>query len=194
MPLQRLLTMAALAGAAFAQSPHETAVQKGGELFDKSCTACHGSKAAGGRAPNLTSGDWKHGGTDDAISRNITAGIAGTQMPAFPMPAEDAKAIVTYLRSLANSKPEEAVTGDPEAGASLFFGSAKCSNCHMFQGRGGRLGPDLTAIGSERKLVELRKSIEDCSEKFKDAGTADFLTGQMEEHETIAWTLRRYLN
>ena len=46
----------------------------------------------------------------------------------------------------------------------------------------------------ETIIVELRKSIEHCSEKFKDAGTADFLTGQMEEHETIAWTLRRYLN
>ena len=167
MQLQRLLTLIALSGAAYAQSPHETSVQKGGELFDKSCTACHGSKAAGGRAPNLTNGDWKHGGTDEAISRNITAGIEGTQMPAFPIPADDAKAIVAYLRSLASTKPEEAVTGAPEAGAALFFGSAKCANCHMFQGRGGRLGPDLTLIGGERKLAELRKSIQDPSDSLR---------------------------
>ena len=36
--------------------------------------------------------------------------------------------------------------------------------------------------------------VDDCSEKFKDAGTADFLTGLMQQHETIAWTLRRYFN
>jgi starvation-inducible DNA-binding protein len=44
----------------------------------------------------------------------------------------------------------------------------------------------------ETVIRELRKNIEDCSEKFKDAGTADFLTKVMEDHETIAWTLRRY--
>lgn len=40
----------------------------------------------------------------------------------------------------------------------------------------------------------LRKDVTACSEKFKDAGTADFLTGLMEDHETAAWILRRYLN
>ena len=40
----------------------------------------------------------------------------------------------------------------------------------------------------------LRKQVEICGGKYKDAGTADFLTGIMEEHETISWVLRRYLN
>ncbi|NDP22114.1 MAG: DNA starvation/stationary phase protection protein [Paludibacter sp.] len=44
----------------------------------------------------------------------------------------------------------------------------------------------------ETIIVMLRKSIDDCTEKYKDAGTTDFLTGLLEEHETIAWTLRRY--
>lgn len=46
----------------------------------------------------------------------------------------------------------------------------------------------------ESVIVLLRKNIDECADKFKDAGTADFLTGLMETHETIAWTLRRYLN
>ena len=46
----------------------------------------------------------------------------------------------------------------------------------------------------EAVIILLRKDIDDCAEKNKDAGTADFLTGLMEQHETIAWTLRRYLN
>lgn len=46
----------------------------------------------------------------------------------------------------------------------------------------------------ETVIKGLRKYIDDCSEKFKDAGTADFLTGLMQQHETIAWTLRRYFN
>lgn len=45
----------------------------------------------------------------------------------------------------------------------------------------------------ETIIRELRADVDRCSEKFKDAGTADFLTGIMESHETIAWILRRYL-
>ncbi|CAN5732319.1 Dps family protein [soil metagenome] len=46
----------------------------------------------------------------------------------------------------------------------------------------------------ETLIRELRKSVENCDEKHNDAGTADFLTGIMELHETIAWVLRRYMN
>lgn len=44
----------------------------------------------------------------------------------------------------------------------------------------------------ETIIIQLRKDIDDCIEKNKDAGTADFLTSLMEQHETIAWILRRY--
>lgn len=44
----------------------------------------------------------------------------------------------------------------------------------------------------ETVIKELRKDIDKCEESG-DAGTTDFLTGVMQEHETIAWTLRRYL-
>ena len=44
----------------------------------------------------------------------------------------------------------------------------------------------------ETVIKELRVDIEKC-DKSGDAGTTDCLTGVMQEHETIAWTLRRYL-
>jgi starvation-inducible DNA-binding protein len=43
-------------------------------------------------------------------------------------------------------------------------------------------------------IVQLRKDIDLCAEENKDAGTADFMTGLMEQHETMAWVLRRYLS
>ncbi len=46
----------------------------------------------------------------------------------------------------------------------------------------------------EMVIVELRKDVDACADKYKDAGTVDFLTALMETHETIAWTVRRYLN
>ena len=45
----------------------------------------------------------------------------------------------------------------------------------------------------ETIIKALRKNVDNCDDKFKDKGTADFLTGLMLEHETIAWTLRRYI-
>jgi len=41
-------------------------------------------------------------------------------------------------------------------------------------------------------IIELRKDIEKCQDN-KDAGTTDFLTGILQQHETNAWVLRRYL-
>ncbi len=46
----------------------------------------------------------------------------------------------------------------------------------------------------ETIITQLRKDVDECVKKNKDAGTADFLTGLMEQHETTAWILRRYLN
>ncbi len=46
----------------------------------------------------------------------------------------------------------------------------------------------------ETMIIQLQKDVENCSEKYKDVGTADFLTALMQQHETTAWILRRYIN
>ncbi|MFV8370044.1 Dps family protein [Flavobacterium sp. LB2R40] len=45
----------------------------------------------------------------------------------------------------------------------------------------------------ETVIIHLRKDIDKSADENKDAGTADFLTGLLQAHETMAWTLRRYL-
>jgi starvation-inducible DNA-binding protein len=45
----------------------------------------------------------------------------------------------------------------------------------------------------EDLVVQLRIDSENCTNRFKDAGTADFLTGLMERHEKAAWMLRSQL-
>jgi starvation-inducible DNA-binding protein len=46
----------------------------------------------------------------------------------------------------------------------------------------------------ETVIVQLREDIKVCSEENRDAGSADFMTGLMQDHETMAWILRRYLS
>lgn len=45
---------------------------------------------------------------------------------------------------------------------------------------------------NETLIIAIRSNISEIAEK--DAGTTDFLTGLMEQHETIAWKLRRYFS
>jgi starvation-inducible DNA-binding protein len=42
-------------------------------------------------------------------------------------------------------------------------------------------------------IRQLRADLETCAEKHHDAGTSDFLTGLMEQHEKTAWMLRAFL-
>jgi PQQ-dependent dehydrogenase (methanol/ethanol family) len=134
-------------------------VENGRALFHRSCSGCHGDNAKGGRGPDLTSGKWKWGGSDSEILNAILKGIPGTQMPAFPMPEEEGRAIVAFLKSFQAASQGESIGGNLEAGRQLFFGAGHCNNCHMLRGRGGRLGPDLSVIGSQKKPGELRTAI-----------------------------------
>jgi starvation-inducible DNA-binding protein len=42
-------------------------------------------------------------------------------------------------------------------------------------------------------IRQLREDLVTCAQKHGDAGTADFLTGLMEQHEKMAWMLRAVL-
>ncbi len=45
----------------------------------------------------------------------------------------------------------------------------------------------------EQIIRNLREHIDQCSDSYHDEGTADFLTGLMEEHEEMAWMLRSFI-
>ena len=48
--------------------------------------------------------------------------------------------------------------------------------------------------GDHESVIKwLRKSVDDCDEKYHDMGTNDFLIGLLQEHEKMAWMLRAYL-
>jgi starvation-inducible DNA-binding protein len=45
----------------------------------------------------------------------------------------------------------------------------------------------------EQIIRDLRQDIDVCADELNDQGTADFLTGLMEEHEKMAWMHRAFL-
>ena len=147
------------------------AVKEGAPLFRANCSPCHGLNAhGGGRGPDLTSGRWTHGSTDAEIFRTITQGVPGTEMPANAFEDSETGAIIAYLRSL--QPPIYAVVaGDPAKGRRIF-NSAGCSTCHMVNGSGGRLGPDLSRVGASRSVSYLMDSIRS-PDKELSAGMLD---------------------
>jgi glucose/arabinose dehydrogenase len=66
----RLISLISLAvcGGAFADKV------KTEEIYRMHCAACHGASFEGGQGGSLVDGEWKHGGTDEDITRSITKG------------------------------------------------------------------------------------------------------------------------
>ena len=141
------------------------AIKAGAVLFRQECMFCHGVAARGGmRGPDLTTGSWNHGGADTDLFVTISHGIAGTAMAANKLTEDEIWQVVAYLRTL--QQPPTVATGNRSRGETLFFGSARCSSCHIVNGRGGRLGPELSTVGSARPRAYLVESIRDAGRQL----------------------------
>jgi putative heme-binding domain-containing protein len=130
------------------------AISNGGAMFRTRCAGCHGPDARGYVGPDLT-GVWLAGNTDDHLFDVVRRGIPGTEMtPADPLRVNDRDIwqVLAYLRTLSavTSAPP---TGDAANGERVF--RANCTRCHVVNGRGGQLGPDLSRIGSGRPRAGL---------------------------------------
>ncbi len=104
--------------------------------------------------------------------QTISNGIPGTAMPAngtngqgVGMTDEEIWQIVTYIRSQEVKAPAKAM-GSASHGKDLFYGDANCSLCHMVEGKGGRLGPDLTAVGGSRTREAIIDSVRNPSRRL----------------------------
>jgi len=135
-------------------------IQRGRKLFDANCSGCHGPEGRGGsRGPDLAGGHFKHGDSDSAVFATITQGLPDTGMPAFRLRDEEVWDVISFLCSL-----RETGHADPlkaEEGKNIFFGRGNCSRCHMVDGQGGRLGPDLSTTDSPMTPSYLAHAIRD---------------------------------
>ena len=143
------------------KNPHTTPadVAIGAGIFRSHCAECHGIGGTGGRGPNLTIGRFRHGASDAALLRTIKDGIRGTQMPGCYFSEPKLWRVVAYVRSLSERPRVTNLPGNPAQGEELFHGRGACLPCHLVNGEGGRLGPDLTDIGSQRNPEYLKTSL-----------------------------------
>ena len=119
---------------------------QGADLFDSSCSGCHGEAGIGGIAPAVGSRDFLDLADDTQISQLIAHGMPGSEMVAYsidlggPLTSAQIAAIATYLRSLEAEAAPNHLWRTPLAdggldGRDLFV--MACARCH---------GPELDGV------------------------------------------------
>ncbi|HZV89277.1 MAG TPA: c-type cytochrome [Candidatus Binatus sp.] len=159
--------------------------------FRSNCAFCHGLGArGGGRGPDLTRAQKRHGNSDADLFRTINEGVPGTAMPpngatqqGVGMTDTEIWQVIAYIRSVQVKAPAQPL-GDAAHGKTLFFGTAACSTCHMIEGKGGRLGPDLTTTGSARATDYLVDSVRNPSRRLAQ-GISEAMKEFSQEYETV---------
>jgi putative heme-binding domain-containing protein len=159
------------------KNPYEgdAKMAKVGEFeFRANCAFCHGLGA---------------GGSDAEVFNTINNGVPGTAMPpngatqqGVGMTAEEVWQVVTYIRSV-EKKADSKSLGNAEHGRQVFYGTAACGTCHMVNGKGGRLGPDLSGAASGRSTEYLTESLRVPNKRLAQ-GISEAMKEFSQEYET----------
>ena len=80
-------------------------------------------------------------------------------MPAFDLPADTIDALATMITSWNAVAANASVPGDAVAGRQFFVGKGQCVSCHLAQGEGSAIGPDLSDIALTLTVDEIRDAL-----------------------------------
>lgn len=137
------------------------AVRTGRQRFQGLCAPCHGADGTGGeRGPSIVDARRFRLRSDAELRDLILKGVPGAGMPGFALPRDELEGLVRFLRSLLAPASANPAPGDPAAGQAFFAGKGKCLQCHMVNGKGAAIGPDLSEVGHRRRLREIEQALE----------------------------------
>src|SRR5919201_1946248 len=130
------------------------------QTYSKLCGGCHGDNARGTQqGPGLAGNPSVRARSAQSLSNVILNGIPAAGMPAFDLPAGTLDALVTMIGSLNAVAAKSNVPGDDAAGKQFFVGKGNCVSCHLVQGEGSPIGPDLSDVGLELTVDEIREAL-----------------------------------
>lgn len=158
-------------------------LENGERLFRVHCGRCHGMLGEGGEGPSLKRPILVHAPDDERLFLVINNGIPGTGMPSTFAPNNtELWQIAAYVRAL-GQLPEEEPPGDPVRGKEIFETKGACSTCHITDGVGRGVGPELTTVGLRRNLEYLRRSMTHPDADYPM--TQDRITGRINAFLTV---------
>jgi putative heme-binding domain-containing protein len=139
-------------------------VENGSRLYRNNCFVCHGPEGASIPGVDFRRGQFKRVSSDEDLLRVIGSGVPGTAMPPTNVTDSQRLALVAYIRSLHDSAASSVGSGDGRRGRALLEGKGACLACHRVDGKGSRVGPDLSEVGAIRSAAYLERSILDPNE------------------------------
>ena len=154
----------ATAGAAAAQDPPdvtEAGLARGEMFYQAHCGRCHGMLGHGGEGPNLARPTLPRAPDHESLVQVIRSGIPGTGMPGTRsnlVSDLEVDLIAAYVRTLAQDVVAE-IAGDATRGRDVFATAGDCYSCHVIDGRGTGIGPELSGIGLRRGVEYLYASL-----------------------------------
>jgi PQQ-dependent dehydrogenase (methanol/ethanol family) len=80
-------------------------------------------------------------------------------MPAFDLPTAAIDALATMITSWNAVAAKANVPGDAAAGRRFFAGKGQCVSCHLTQGEGSAIGPDLSDVALTLTVDEIRDAL-----------------------------------
>jgi putative heme-binding domain-containing protein len=82
-------------------------------------------------------------------------------MPSFNFDTAELTEIIAYLRNMSTFDARGVTMGDAGRGRELFEGKGNCASCHRVNGKGPRVAPDLSDVGSTRTADLLERTLLD---------------------------------
>jgi hypothetical protein len=96
-------------------------------LFQTHCTYCHGARGQGSRGSDLTTGQYKYGGSDASLYATIRNGLRGTEMPAVLATDDEVWKMVAFVKRLGMLAPGEKAPAMRTRGSSFSKASVPCN-------------------------------------------------------------------
>jgi cytochrome c oxidase cbb3-type subunit III len=132
---------------------------RGKKLYEGHCSLCHGQTGTGSKGPSLAQPTLRRAPDDARLAEVIKKGIENSEMPgAWQLTDREIWQVAGYVRSLGRASVVS-LPGDAERGRALYESKGGCAACHIIQGTGSSLGPELSEIGSRRNAAYLRESL-----------------------------------
>ena len=145
------------------QNPYNSPadLQNGEKLFLGQCGRCHGPKGEGGLGAILAQPRLRHAPDDESLFRVIRDGIRGTEMPAgSTLSTREVWQLAAFVRSLGRV-PIETIAGNAQRGKEIYRTKGKCGQCHLANGQGISVGPELSDVGARRSATYIRAALVD---------------------------------
>lgn len=115
-------------------------------------------------------------------------------MPDFKLPDQEAADIARFLLSPRRIPDTGSVINGSYDRGKKIFSESRCVSCHMVEGRGGSIGPELSKISSKMNPQWLFRWIKDPQKVWPDTKMSDFSFEDRDVEDLVAFLVEEYID